>query len=228
MDEAIEGSNTVDDLQEELSHIPLNELREMQEKLGLKKFSTLKHGLHPKKTVNQTFKRKNKNRPTELSARRPVSKSQLVSKQKLTRDPRFDDLSGEYQEQIFKQTYGFLTDIKAKEKMKLKQLIKKTKDGQKKAELKELLSRLQQKEMAEQKKAKMEKLEKELKKKELEKVKEGKKPFFLKKSAKKAFMDAEFKKELEESGKMQKYLYRKSKKLSAQEKRKQTWITKDI
>ncbi|KAH9509197.1 hypothetical protein Btru_049336 [Bulinus truncatus] len=38
----------------------------MQEKLGLKKFSTLKHGLHPKKTVNQTFKRKNKNRQGDV------------------------------------------------------------------------------------------------------------------------------------------------------------------
>jgi len=32
------------------------------------------------------------------------------------RDPRFDDLSGEFNESYFKQSYGFLSDIKLREK----------------------------------------------------------------------------------------------------------------
>ena len=32
------------------------------------------------------------------------------------RDPRFDDLSGEYKEDIFKSTYSFLSDVKQNEK----------------------------------------------------------------------------------------------------------------
>ncbi|KAK6997713.1 ribosomal RNA processing protein 36 [Biomphalaria glabrata] len=225
MDEELD---TMEDLQEELSHIPLSELKEMQEKLGLKKFNTMKHGLPIKKTEIKTFKRENKNRPTELSARRPVPKQQFAPKPKLSRDPRFDDLSGEFQEHIFKQTYGFLTEVKAKEKMKLKKLIKQTKDEHKKSELKQLYTRLQQKEIAEQKKAKKEQLEKEWRKKELEKVKEGKKAYFLKKSEKKALLETEMKKELEQSGNMQKYLQRKNKKLAAKEKRKSEWTTKDF
>lgn len=35
---------------------------------------------------------------------------------KVNRDPRFDDLSGEFNETYFKQSYGFLTDIKLREK----------------------------------------------------------------------------------------------------------------
>jgi len=31
-------------------------------------------------------------------------------------DPRFDDLSGEFKESYFKQSYGFLSDIKLREK----------------------------------------------------------------------------------------------------------------
>ena len=34
----------------------------------------------------------------------------------MTRDPRFDDLSGEFNETYFKQAYGFLSDIKLREK----------------------------------------------------------------------------------------------------------------
>lgn len=35
---------------------------------------------------------------------------------KVARDPRFDDLSGEYNPEIFDKTYQFLNDIRAKEK----------------------------------------------------------------------------------------------------------------
>lgn len=32
------------------------------------------------------------------------------------RDPRFDDLSGEYKPEIFEKTYKFIDDIKSREK----------------------------------------------------------------------------------------------------------------
>lgn len=35
---------------------------------------------------------------------------------KVARDPRFDDLSGEYNPEVFDKTYEFLNDIRAKEK----------------------------------------------------------------------------------------------------------------
>ena len=40
----------------------------------------------------------------------------LFSVVKVTRDPRFDDLSGEYNEKFFRKAYSFLGDIKQREK----------------------------------------------------------------------------------------------------------------
>ena len=37
----------------------------------------------------------------------------------VARDPRFDDLSGEFNETYFKQSYGFLSDIRLREKQVL-------------------------------------------------------------------------------------------------------------
>lgn len=34
----------------------------------------------------------------------------------VTRDPRFDDLSGDYREELFSRSYGFLNDIKHRER----------------------------------------------------------------------------------------------------------------
>ncbi|XP_005106823.2 ribosomal RNA processing protein 36 homolog [Aplysia californica] len=222
-------NENMEQLREEMSHLPLSELKEMQEKLGLKAFNKLKHGLAlGKQSGDQVFKRENKNRPTEVSARRAVPQKVSAPKEKTKRDPRFDDLSGEYNEKIFKNTYGFIADVKSKEKLKLKRIIKKTKDKDKKSEMKQLLNRMEQQELAEKKKARREELEKEWKKKEKERVKEGKKPYFMKKAEKRALEEEEYKKELEKSGKMQKYLTRKTKKIAMKEKKKQSWTTKDV
>lgn len=35
---------------------------------------------------------------------------------KMQRDPRFDDLSGEYKPEIFEKTFKFINDIKLKER----------------------------------------------------------------------------------------------------------------
>ena len=34
----------------------------------------------------------------------------------VSRDPRFDDLSGEYKPEIFEKTYKFINDIRVREK----------------------------------------------------------------------------------------------------------------
>ncbi|CAG5119816.1 unnamed protein product [Candidula unifasciata] len=223
-----EDTHVLDDIREEMSHLPLSELMTMQNKIGLKAFRKIKYGLVGKATTKNNFKRENKNRPSELSARRPVPKNTVCPKTKVTRDPRFDDLSGEFDEKIFNHTYSFLSDVKKKEKLKLEKIIKKTTDKQKKSELKQLHNRMEQQELAAKRKEKQQQLEKEWKQKEREQVMAGKKPFFLKKAQKRALLDAEYQKELTESGKMQKYLTRKSKKIAAKEKRKQEWSTKDL
>ena len=40
----------------------------------------------------------------------------FLFKFQINRDPRFDDLSGEYEEHVFKQAYSFLSDVKQRDK----------------------------------------------------------------------------------------------------------------
>jgi len=215
-------------LREEMSHIPLCELREMQEKMGLKAFSRMQRGLQRgSSSKSKTFKRANKNRPTEMSARKPVSKQISVPKEKTKkiRDPRFDDLSGEFDDKIFRKKYGFIKDVKAKEKIEVERMMVTEKDAEKKSEMKYLLSRMEEQEVSERRKIRREEIERDLKKKELEQIKKGKKPYFVHKGAVNAIEQKEFKEELEKSGKMAKVLKRKEKKMEMKEKKRKKWST---
>lgn len=222
------SKSTLDVIREEMSHVPLSELKAMQDKLGLKAFNKLKTGGSSSRTPAPSFKRENKNRPSELSARKPVPRNMSVSKTKTSRDPRFDDLSGDYNEKIFKNAYGFLSEVKLKEKVKLKKLMTQTKSKDRKIQLKQLYNRMEQQEASEKAKAKAEAMEKEWKRQELEKIKEGKKPFFMKKSQKKALIAEELRKEAEQSGSLHKSLAKRSKKLAAKERKKKAWSMKDL
>ncbi|KAF3852641.1 hypothetical protein F7725_005996 [Dissostichus mawsoni] len=66
------------------------------------------------------------------------------------RDPRFDDLSGEYKPEIFVQTYKFINDIKQRETEIVKKQLKRTKptNVQKKEKLQFLLKRMENQERA--------------------------------------------------------------------------------
>ncbi|XP_013415257.1 ribosomal RNA processing protein 36 homolog [Lingula anatina] len=106
-------------IKEELSHMPFEELQKLKERLGSKLYKKALHGKAKKKeNGKKKFKRENKNRPMEMSAKKPVGRfREIVSvKKKINRDPRFDDLSGEYSQTIFHQTYSFLDDLKSREK----------------------------------------------------------------------------------------------------------------
>jgi len=224
--------DALEQLKEEMLHLPMSELRDMQEKLGLKAFQKLRQGLATGKRAknNKVFKRLNKNRPIELSARKQVPHRVITPqvKEKIVRDPRFDDLSGEFDEKIFKHNYEFVSDIRIKEKEELKKMIYNEKETGKRSQMKKLLKRMEQQEADEKKKEAKERREKERKKEEMQKVKEGKKPYFLKKGEKRALEDSEHKKELEKSGKLQKYMERKSKKEKTKEKKRQAWTTRGL
>lgn len=210
-------------VKQELSNMSFEELIQLKERLGLKVYNQVVHGDKVKKpTSKRVFKRENKNRPMEMSSKRPVrlSKESDPAKKKMTRDPRFDDLSGEYNESYFKSNYSFLFDIKSREKEKIKKTLKKEKDPEKKVELKMLYNRMDQQEQSEIQKDKRKTLEKEWKKKEQSQVQQGKKPFFLKKADLRKLELAEKYKELQKSGKLEKYLSKKRKKTAQKEKKK--------
>ena len=66
----------------------------------------------------KSFARLNKNRPQEMSSKRPTSffrKVVPVKKQEFI-DPRFSSAFGEYKPDRFRKSYGFIHDLRLKEK----------------------------------------------------------------------------------------------------------------
>ncbi|KAL4237417.1 rRNA biogenesis protein rrp36 [Mactra antiquata] len=209
-------------LKRELANIPLQDLIKVKEKIGLKVFNKLMHGETLEKKRKKEFKRENKNRPMEISSKRrvPILRQTGVTKEMVRRDPRFDDLSGEYREEHFLKDYSFINDIKDKERELIQAKMRKTKDENKRHEMGRLLSKMKQQQQSDNAKQKKMELEKLWKEKEKQLIKDGKNPYFLKKSEKKKLELAEKYKELKESGKIEKYLSKKLKKNAQKERKK--------
>ncbi|XP_013415255.1 ribosomal RNA processing protein 36 homolog isoform X2 [Lingula anatina] len=203
--------------------MPFEELQKLKERLGSKLYKKALHGKAKKKeNGKKKFKRENKNRPMEMSAKKPVGRfREIVSvKKKINRDPRFDDLSGEYSQTIFHQTYSFLDDLKSREKNKLLKQLKKEKDNDRKQQLHYLINRMNQQERSAEQKKSEKQFQKEIRKKEYEEIKQGKKPFYLRKSEQKQLQLADKFKELKKSGNLEKYLSKKRKKNASKDRKK--------
>ncbi|KAG8187274.1 hypothetical protein JTE90_019163 [Oedothorax gibbosus] len=161
------------------------------------------------------FHRENKNRPRAISSKRPVPVFREVFqvKKQHHRDPRFDDLSGTFDEESFEEDYSFIKDIKKREKQELLKELKFVGDNfKRKEEILYLLQRMKNQEHA--KKALEKRKAEENKRREdvMEAAKSGIKPYYPKKSViKKQELIEDFK-ALKNSGKLEKYLEKKRKK----------------
>uniref|UniRef100_A0A452TTJ8 rRNA biogenesis protein RRP36 n=1 Tax=Ursus maritimus TaxID=29073 RepID=A0A452TTJ8_URSMA len=132
----------------------------------------------------------------------PISK-------KVARDPRFDDLSGEYNPEVFDKTYEFLNDIRAKEKELVKRQLKKHRSGPEHEKLQQLLQRMEQQEMAQQERKRQQELRLALKQEQRARAQQGHRPYFLKRSEQRQLVLAEKFKELKRSKKLESFLSRK-------------------
>ncbi|XP_031408530.1 ribosomal RNA processing protein 36 homolog [Meleagris gallopavo] len=161
----------------------------------------------------------NKKGPVETSAKKPMPflRQVVPVTKKVHRDPRFDDLSGEYNPEIFMKTYSFLDTIKKQEKEKQ---LKKCRNMEQKEKLQQLLNRMTQQEQAQKKQQKRRERELTLKRQQRELAKQGKKPFFLKKSEKRKLELAEKYAELKRSGKLESFLNKKRKRNAVKDKRR--------
>ncbi|KAK2531858.1 Rrp36 [Columba guinea] len=170
-----------------------------------------------KATVKQQQSKKG---PLEMSAKKPVPfLRQVISvTKKVHRDPRFDDLSGEYKPEIFMKTYSFLDSIKKQEKEMVQKQLKKCRNVEQKEKLQQLLNRMTQQEQAQKKQQKLRERELSLKRQQRELAKQGKKPFFLKKSEKRKLELAEKYAELKRSGKLESFLNKKRKRNAIKDK----------
>lgn len=212
-----------ENIKKELSTMSFEEIIALRDRLGTKVYNqVLKRDRQKKNDGKKVFKRENKNRPMEISSKKTVSRFREVVpvKKKLSRDPRFDDLSGEFKEDLFKKAYSFLDDVKEREKEKIQKKMVKEKDPEKQQKLKLLYNRMKQQELSAKQKNKQEEIEKEWKKKEQELVKQGKTPYYLKKADIRKLELAEKFRELKKSGKVDQYLKKKRKKNAQKEKKR--------
>ncbi|XP_064365920.1 kelch domain-containing protein 3 [Dromaius novaehollandiae] len=203
-----------------LSHVSFEELLRMQNSMGTRAYQET----GGKKTANPTKPRikqqQSKKGPVEMSAKKPVSflRQVVPVTKKVQRDPRFDDLSGEYNPEIFLKTYSFLDSIKKQEKEMIQKQLKKCRNVEQKEKLQQLLKRVTQQEEEQKKKQKWRERELSLKRQQRELAQQGKKPFYLKKSEKRKLELAEKYAELKRSGKLESFLNKRRKRNAIKDK----------
>lgn len=168
------------------------EIMKLKEDLGAKLYKEAVLGIdssNKKRKLNKCeFKRLNKNRPREQSAKRqvPFLGTEITKNRKNveigTRDPRFDERAGDYDVNKFKQDYRFVSGIREKEVHQLKKKLNQAADVQEKLEIKKTIQRLINKNVEDNK---WHKKQQSLKEEQIEiqkAIAEGKQPHYLTKS----------------------------------------------
>lgn len=233
---------------EQLGDIPLGEIKKLKDKVGLKKYNEVLFGVSKQResgsenielkreekiatmnnkkknvpTISDEVKKKSKSEPLEVSSKKmKFSKPRRVVKdeKRSVRDPRFSDLSGAYNEDLFQKSYSFINEMKEKEYNLLKKQLKKTKNSERKAELLRLKQKLDAEQKLENDKLKRRELKKQRQANMDEEDKSSKRPFYLKKSDQKKIELAEKYRELKTSGKLEKFMMKKRKKNAQKERR---------
>nr|XP_042122522.1 ribosomal RNA processing protein 36 homolog isoform X2 [Peromyscus maniculatus bairdii] len=209
--------------QKDTSDMSFEELLELQSQGGPKACKQLVAGRSTQKpSPRQPVCVADKHRPLEMSAkvRVPFLRQVVPISKKVARDPRFDDLSGEYNPEIFDKTYQFLNDIRAKEKEMLtmlfvstvelvKKQLKKHRSGEEHEKLRQLLQRMEQQDVAQQERKQQQELRLALKQERRALAQQGHRPYFLKKSEQRQLALAEKFKELKRSKKLESFLSQK-------------------
>ncbi|XP_074000774.1 ribosomal RNA processing protein 36 homolog [Numenius arquata] len=209
--------------QEDQSDMSFEELLRVQSDTRTRRGKQVASGKKTAKPTEATVKQQQgKKGPLEMSAKKPVPflRQVIPVRKQVQRDPRFDDLSGEYNPEIFMKTYSFLDSIKKQEKEMVQKQLKKCRNAEQKEKLQQLLNRMTQQEQAQKKQQQMRERELSLKRQQRELAKQGKKPFFLKKSEKRKLELAEKYAELKRSGKLESFLSKKRKRNAIKDKRR--------
>jgi ribosomal RNA-processing protein 36 len=190
-----------------LAHVSFEKLAEIQSKVGMKEFhknfrrsgseaeqtkpentngDTVIKGTKGERTPKKrdSMKRDAKNRPMEMSSKRAVGRYRDVVETPGTkrRDPRFDQMSGKLNQDLFEKSYGFLDKYKQDEEQMLKAQMLKEKDPEEKLKLQNILMRMVSVRTATTEAKRKQSIKRDRKRTEQELVKEGKQPFYLKKS----------------------------------------------
>jgi len=205
-----------------LSKMSIEEIHRLKNKLGLKLFNQKMSGKSSEAKNQEDFKRDNKNRPREMSSKKQVARfREIVVASKIEkRDPRFDPNCGEFDDKLFKENYKFVNEYKSSDLKFLKKQLQEEDDPEQIKKLKYLKQRTENqlrqiendKKKDEEKKAENEERR--------EQLKAGIKPQYISKSKQKERDLMKKYETLKESGGLDKYISKKTKKnLSKDRKR---------
>jgi len=214
--------------------MPFDELQALRCKMGVRKFnadvmphlsgqpaapSVASPATHA--SASHDMARGNKSRPREMSSKKPVSRLRQVVDQPSVkrRDPRFDDLSGNLNADLFRKSYTFLEDYKRSESEELHKSLKKEKDKNRRHAILSLISNRRQEEQQMLAQEQRQAVKRQLRKKEQERVKQGKRPFYLKKADEKKLELITKYNKLKDAGKVDDYLSKRRKKKATKDQR---------
>ncbi|XP_076879445.1 ribosomal RNA processing protein 36 homolog [Brachyhypopomus gauderio] len=216
------SSSEKDNLKKDLSAMSFEEVMQLQNKMGIKAYKKIAYGTKTNRPTGEPVKQLSKHRPQEISAKKPVHflRKVVPVKKTLSRDPRFDDLSGEFRPELFSQTYEFINEIRQKETEMVKKKLKKVKSNAKRDEMKYLLQRLENQERGRQRQEQQRQKEILFKRTQRQLVEQGHRPFYLKKSDQKKLELAEKYNQLKKSGKLENFLSKKRKRNAIKDRRR--------
>ncbi|XP_074166969.1 kelch domain-containing protein 3 isoform X2 [Sminthopsis crassicaudata] len=209
-----------------LAAMSFEELLELQRRVGTKQYRQLVTGTRSEGQPRRAAPTRDhgaaeKQRPLEMSSktRVPFLRQVVPVRKKVARDPRFDDLSGEYNPEVFEKTYRFLNEYRAKEKELVAKHLKKSKPGEEQEKLKQLLHRMDQQEAAQQEQQRQQEQRLALKREQRAQAQQGHRPYFLKKSEQRQLALAEKYKKLKRSQKLESFLSRKRRRNAGKDRR---------
>ncbi|KAI9156777.1 hypothetical protein LWI28_012061 [Acer negundo] len=210
--------------EEETSSVPSSEDEgEIERELAEVTFGDLQkarsdgsHLVYRKDNQEKKTGRANKNRPMEVSAKKPVSRFREVvqAPKRVVRDPRFESLCGQLDVEGFRKRYDFLFENNLPaEKEELKKQLKKTNDPNVVDGLKKRASWIdKQLKLESSAKSSDAAILAQHKKKEKEAAKHGKRPYYLKNSEIRKQKLIEKYNNLKASGKLESFIEKRRKK----------------
>ncbi|KAJ8772559.1 hypothetical protein K2173_027736 [Erythroxylum novogranatense] len=178
----------------------------------------------PRRPKQETrTRRANKNRPMEISSKKPVTRFREVvqiPKKEVPRDPRFESYAGNLDVDGFRKRYDFLYENNLPaEREELKKQLKKSKNPRDIDQLKDRISWIDKQLKFESAKQIDATILAEHKKKEREAAKQGKRPYYLKKSEIRKQRLIEKYNKLKASGKLESFIEKRRRKNAAKDHR---------
>ena len=165
------------------------------------------------KASKTVYKRENKNRPREVSAKRREWKQEPKI---VRRDPRFEESCGHLDEEQFQKDYAFLHEMREQERRKIARMARREKDADRKESLLRLKQRIENQAVSQRQRHEEKQVVQQLK----QQAKETTGKTYVKRSEVKAAILIDKFKKLKKSGKLSRYLEKKRKKNASKDRKK--------